>query len=136
MQEHLADLYAKHIEPGQKELKKALKSVGIETVKGMAQVKMEAPALLAGMTALAGTALGGATSLTALVSLSNPVTALALTGGVALGFSSALSGAAKQVRDARKGTTAAYLQEVEEAFSPVLSLSRAASTLRKFTHGV
>ncbi len=135
MQAHLADLYGKHIEPGQKELKKALKSVGVETVKGIAQVKMEAPALLAGMAALGGTTLGGAT-LASLVSLSNPVTVAALAGGVALGFSSALSGAAKQIKDVRKGSTAAYLQDVEEAFSPALSLTKAASTLRKFTHGV
>ena len=139
LQEHLTDLYVKHVEPKQRDLKKAIRSHGIETVNGIISIRAGIPPAVTGLTNVAERIVSGV-PLHSLIGLSNPISTEALiagtAGGIALAVSSCMSAATKNIKAARKESMAAYLQDVEEDFSPTLSLTRAAATLRRFGLGV
>ncbi len=136
---HLEGLYNTHIKPGQQELKSALRHLGIDTVKGVANIKLEAAPVAAGLGAIGvgGAALGATIGTLA---LANPVVvsaaSVAVVGGVALSLSKVLEDARDKVKAVRKGSTAAYLQDMEETFSPTASLTNMAATVRRMSFGL
>ncbi|WP_435007640.1 DUF6236 family protein [Tundrisphaera lichenicola] len=113
---HLEVVAQKYITPKVQELHRNLRSVGIETMTGIFNIKIAVPALLSGL---------GTAGLTI-----NPV--LGVGAGLAVGIIPVLQNSQRKAREAERANPAAFLMRVEEGLNPRKFLERIQEKLLKF----